>query len=83
MPPPLSVTLLPPSMTIFGPVSLKILAVGVSVMVTGSGPQSKVMMPPLATADDHGGRGAARGGAGADDVVRDARCPRPGPRPGR
>ena len=49
-PPPLSVTLSPPSSTISGPVSLRILAVAVSVMVTGLGPQLKVMIPPAATA---------------------------------
>src|SRR5262245_52115356 len=37
-------------MTIFGPVLLTILAVLVSVMVIGSGPQLKVITPPLATA---------------------------------
>src|SRR5262245_10899823 len=49
-PPPLRVTLPPPSSTISGPVSLRILAVAVSVMVIGFGPQSKVMIPPAATA---------------------------------
>src|SRR5258708_6753257 len=48
--PPLSVTLPPPSMTILGPVSLTIFAVCVSVMVTGSAPQSNVITPPFATA---------------------------------
>src|SRR5689334_9237560 len=49
-PPPLSVTLLPPSMTSFGAVLLKTFAVLVRTMVTGSAPQSKVMTPPFATA---------------------------------
>jgi hypothetical protein len=49
-PPPLRVTLPPPSSTISGPVSLRTLAVAVSVMVTGFGPQLKVMIPPAATA---------------------------------
>ena len=49
-PPPLSVTLLPPSMTSFVPLSLKTFAVDVRTIVTGSGPQSKVMTPPFATA---------------------------------
>src|SRR5262245_18075670 len=49
-PPPLSVTFPPPSMTMSGPVSLRILAVASSVIVTGSGPQSKVRTPPAATA---------------------------------
>jgi hypothetical protein len=48
--PPLRVTLLPPSMTSFGAVLLKTFAVDVSVIVTGSGPQSNVMTPPFATA---------------------------------
>src|SRR4051812_33042006 len=48
-PPPLSVTLLPPSMTT-GPVLLKTFAVVVSVIVAGAAPQSKVMTPPFATA---------------------------------
>ena len=50
LPPPLSVILLPPSMTSFVPLSLKTFAVAVSVMVVGFAPQSKVMMPPFATA---------------------------------
>ena len=50
MPPPLKVTLLPPSITIFGPLSLKIFAVSVIVIVIGAAPQSKVMIPPCATA---------------------------------
>src|SRR5262245_51175676 len=49
-PPPLSVTLSPPSITMSGPVSLKIFAVASIVMITGSFPQSNVMMPPPATA---------------------------------
>src|SRR6266508_3236823 len=49
-PPPLSVTLPPPSSTMAGPVSLRTLAVASRVMVTGAGPQSKVTMPPWATA---------------------------------
>src|SRR6266513_2069387 len=48
--PPLSVTLPPPSMTILGPVSLNTFAVRLRTIVTGAGPQSKVMTPPLATA---------------------------------
>src|SRR5580704_10458208 len=48
--PPLRVTLLPPSMTMLGPLSLKIFAVSSRTMVTGSGPQSKVTTPPAATA---------------------------------
>src|SRR5687768_15284454 len=48
-PPPLSVTLPPPSSTISGPRSLRILAVAFMVMVTGFGPQSNVMTPPWAT----------------------------------
>ena len=39
----------PPSITMRGPVVLTILAGRVSVMVTGSGPQLKVMTPPRAT----------------------------------
>src|SRR5690242_17203192 len=49
-PPPLRVTLLPPSRTIFGPLSLNTLAVSSRVIVTGSGPQSNVTTPPFATA---------------------------------
>src|SRR5688572_7490417 len=49
-PPPDSVTLPPPSITMSGPVSLNTFAVRSSVMVTGSGPQSNVMVPPPATA---------------------------------
>ena len=49
MPPPLSVTRPPPASTICWLV-LTTLAVAVIVMVTGFGPQLKVMMPPLATA---------------------------------
>src|SRR5262245_7199669 len=49
-PPPLRVTLLPPSMTSFVPLSLNTFAVDVITIVTGSGPQSNVMIPPLATA---------------------------------
>ncbi len=49
-PAPLSVTSPLPSMTISGPLSLKIFAVRSRVMVTGSGPQSNVMTPPWATA---------------------------------
>src|SRR5215475_9825099 len=49
-PPPLSVTLPPPSSTMSGPVSLRTLAVAASVIVTGPGPQSNVMTPPWATA---------------------------------
>ena len=37
-------------MTISGPVLFTILAVWVITMVTGLGPQSKVMIPPSATA---------------------------------
>jgi hypothetical protein len=50
VPPPLSVTLLPPSMTSFVPLSLNTFAVDVSTTVAGLGPQSNVMMPPFATA---------------------------------
>ena len=50
LPAPLSVMRPPPSITISGPVSLKIFAVSSNVIVNGSGPQSKVMMPPCATA---------------------------------
>src|SRR5512140_331108 len=50
VPPPLSVILLPPSMTSLVPLSLNTFAVWVSTIVAGSAPQSKVMMPPLATA---------------------------------
>src|SRR5712675_621190 len=50
VPPPLSVILLPPSMTSFVPLSLKTFAVDVRTIVTGSGPQLKVMTPPFATA---------------------------------
>jgi hypothetical protein len=48
LPPPLSVTLPPPSMTIRLPCT--IFAVAVIVIVTGPGPQLKVIMPPSATA---------------------------------
>src|SRR5271169_1896345 len=48
-PPPLSVTFPPPSSTTCWLV-LTTLAVAVIVIVTGLGPQSKVMMPPSATA---------------------------------
>jgi hypothetical protein len=50
LPPPLRVTLLPPSMTSFGAVLLNTFAVCVRTIVTGSGPQSKVITPPFATA---------------------------------
>src|SRR5260370_12578237 len=50
VPPPLRVTLSPQSMTSFAPLSLKTFAVRVRTIVTGSGPQSNVMTPPLATA---------------------------------
>src|SRR5215510_14642195 len=50
LPPPLSVTLLPPSITSLVPLSLKTFAVCVRTIVAGSGPQLKVMTPPLATA---------------------------------
>src|SRR3954454_8358790 len=49
-PPPLSVTLLPPSITTRDPLVLRTLAVAVMVIVTGAGPQSNVMIPPAATA---------------------------------
>ena len=49
LPPPLSVTLPPPSSTTWWLV-FTTLAVAVIVIVTGLGPQLKVMMPPLATA---------------------------------
>src|ERR1700677_3573264 len=48
-PPPLSVTFPPPSSTTWWLV-LTTLAVAVIVIVTGLGPQLKVMMPPSATA---------------------------------
>src|SRR5580698_10528137 len=48
LPPPLRVTLPPPSMTMRSPRVM--LAVCVIVIVTGSGPQLKVMTPPMATA---------------------------------
>src|SRR5881394_792751 len=48
-PPPLSVTLPPPSSTMRG-LALRTFAVAVMVMVTGSGPHEKVMTPPAATA---------------------------------
>ena len=47
--PPLSVTLPPPSRTTCELV-FTTLAVACMVMVTGAGPQEKVMMPPAATA---------------------------------
>jgi hypothetical protein len=50
VPPPLNVTLLPPSITSLVPLSLKTFAVKVRTMVTGSAPQLNVMMPPFATA---------------------------------
>jgi hypothetical protein len=50
LPPPLSVTLLPPSMTSFVPLSLNTLAVDVRTIFSGSGPQLNVMIPPFATA---------------------------------
>src|SRR3954469_23011582 len=50
LPPPLSVTRPPPSSTTSGPWSLRTLAVAFMVMVTGAGPQSKVITPPAATA---------------------------------
>src|SRR5664279_4025243 len=50
VPPPLSVTLLPPSITSLVPLSLKTFAVEVRTVVTGSGPQLNVVMPPFATA---------------------------------
>ena len=49
LPPPLSVTFPPPSSTTWWLV-FTTLAVAVMVIVTGLGPQSKVMMPPSATA---------------------------------
>ncbi len=49
LPPPLSVTFPPPSSTVRWWV-LTTFAVAVMVIVTGFGPQLKVMMPPLATA---------------------------------
>ena len=49
-PPPLSVTLPPPSSTIRGPFALRTFAVAFIVIVIGSGPQLNVMMPPAATA---------------------------------
>ena len=50
MPPPLRMTLPPPSMTIFGLLSLNTLAGLARMMVAGSGPQLNVMIPPAATA---------------------------------
>src|SRR5690349_2690665 len=49
-PPPLSVTRPPPSSTTSGPWSLRTLAVAFMAIVTGAGPQSKVITPPAATA---------------------------------
>src|SRR6202034_1136503 len=49
LPPPLSATFPPPSSTTWWLV-FTTLAVAVIVIVTGLGPQSKVMMPPSATA---------------------------------
>src|SRR5688572_26148777 len=49
-PPPLRVTRPPPSMTTCSLASLYTFAASSSVMVTGFGPQSKVMTPPSATA---------------------------------
>lgn len=49
-PPPLSVTLLPPSMTSFEAVLLKTFAVEVRTIVVGFAPQLKVITPPFATA---------------------------------
>ncbi len=49
LPPPLSVTLPPPSSTIWWLV-FTTLAVAVMVIVTGFGPQLNVITPPLATA---------------------------------
>src|SRR3954447_21341602 len=50
LPAPLSVTLPPPSSTILGPLALRIFAVAVSTIVTGSGPHENVITPPAATA---------------------------------
>src|SRR6478752_7551067 len=50
-PPPLRVTLPPPARTTSGLAMLWTFAVSVIVIVTGLGPQLKVMMPPRATAD--------------------------------
>ena len=47
---PLSVTLPPPSSTIFGPLALRTFAVAAILIVTGAGPQLNVMTPPAATA---------------------------------
>jgi hypothetical protein len=63
--PPLRVTLLPPSRTR----SLVIFCGALRVIVTGSGPQSKVTMPPAAIAAERAASLAARGAAVADDVV--------------
>src|SRR5688500_12884254 len=49
-PPPLSVTRPPPSSTTSGPWSLRTLAVAFMAIVTGDGPQSKVITPPAASA---------------------------------
>src|SRR5689334_25190837 len=48
-PPPLSVTLPPPSSTSLG-LALRTFAVAVIVIVTGAGPHENVMTPPAATA---------------------------------
>src|SRR4051794_8817087 len=50
LPPPLRVTRPPPSSTILGPLALRTFAVADIVIVTGAGPQAKLMMPPAATA---------------------------------
>ncbi|GAA4575534.1 hypothetical protein GCM10023193_74340 [Planotetraspora kaengkrachanensis] len=49
MPPPLSVTSPPPSMTTRA-LELRTFAVALMAIVTGSGPQEKVITPPAATA---------------------------------
>src|SRR5688500_15047574 len=50
LPPPLSVTRPPPSRTIRALAALRTFAVAAIVITTGSGPQAKVMIPPLPTA---------------------------------
>src|SRR5580765_7395008 len=49
-PPPLSVIFPPPSMTTFGPLSLKTMPGVESWIVAGSDPHENVMTPPFATA---------------------------------
>ena len=60
-------------MTISGPVSLKTLAVSSISIVTGSGPQSKTMMPPWRHRGHDCVRGAARRGSIPNHDVRHRR----------